>query len=825
MKNFIWPVHLLLCMLFLTVANAAPIPASLYGHWLKTDGSNRFVIGLYPNAACYENQTWRIRSAKELQGRWQIQLEQGGKTARVTLQAKDSNTLLLGEGSQQVLRKTNTFNSSYRPAQPAFSSQLFTAGSAQLRGIVQWNGKRRKDEFYIQLYYYDMYTGRTEYLFADPDSLGRYSIHIPLRMPVICHLSVGPNPPAASFLVQPGDTLLLAFNATISTDDTNQDDKRLLQRVCLMGAEAAFNNQYQHYTRQVTRWSFKMPGEAYNNRTGGLQNLQFDRCSTLYDKILKDIDSTYPAYAAEQRFIDFIKAETRYNCVKEMIELTDSSYLQKTYDKYLSQETPLSFIHDSYCRLAGTFAYRMLTCRFNNYYTYPVNYEKLAERLQKDYRSSFPANYPNQFNDLNRDWDNITAREDTLLIQKNFKGNLEEYLTFRLLLKKLIMEVQKESIDSLAYPFYERTIPNASFRFALNLQQLQSDAANTGYMPAPSLFRTTLFKQYSQLAGMPYERVININTANEEAYGKVNLELTLNTQVIRPLDREDQWQKLLQANRGKTVVVWTFSTSFYRDMAAHALYEMKKLQENYRGKNVVFLKFIENHKRSDRVKQLIQYLDLFNAQGQLNNVFYIDGLMSVRTMGREDINNCCAIYDTSGLVHHPLYHSLPIDQRNRSTFTLANELDSILTGKGRYYEKRGDYYLLASERPMNMSDYTKDKTWRLFDSCSHFYIYGTLIPDKPSLKDSVFHLISLKNDFTWMESNLVFHRLPQAKKFDGSYDARDYSKENIRSNTPHTYRYEPRKRILQLFDDNKKLFRTYSVVFLSYDCLVLKLMP
>jgi hypothetical protein len=76
-----------------------------------------------------------------------------------------------------------------------------------------------------------------------------------------------------------------------------------------------------------------------------------------------------------------------------------------------------------------------------------------------------------------------------------------------------------------------------------------------------------------------------------------------------------------------------------------------------------------------------------------------------------------------------------------------------------------------------------------------------------------------------MESKLVFHRLPQAKKFDGSYDARDYSKENIRNNTLHTYRYEPRKRILQIFDDNKKLFRTYSVVFLSYDCLVLKLIP
>src|SRR5690349_22447713 len=133
-KLFLTGKAILLCLLYFTAAQAAPIPANLYGHWLKPDGSNRFIIGIYPNAVCYENETWQICSAVETQGRWQLQLEHGGKSTTVTVHRKDSTTLLLGDGVQQSLKNIRTFNYRYRPEQPAFPQPLFTEGSAILRG-------------------------------------------------------------------------------------------------------------------------------------------------------------------------------------------------------------------------------------------------------------------------------------------------------------------------------------------------------------------------------------------------------------------------------------------------------------------------------------------------------------------------------------------------------------------------------------------------------------------------------------------------------------------------------------------------------------------
>lgn len=830
-KLFLTGKAILLCLLYFTAAQAAPIPANLYGHWLKPDGSNRFIIGIYPNAVCYENETWQIRSAVETQGRWQLQLEHGGKSTTVTVQRKDSTTLLLGDGVQQSLKNIRTFNYRYRPEQPAFPQPLFTEGSAILRGLLPWKAKRREKETYVQLSYSDMRTGKKEYLFADLDSLDRFSLRIPLHMPVFCTLAIGSNQ-IASFLVQPGDTLLLAFNNTISLNDANPDYNKAMQRICLMGSNAAFNNQYQHYTQYISHLGFKpekTAASADRNMPAAVKKQQqYTLYSKLYDSLLRRIDLVYPAYIAEQRFIDFIKAETRYSCVLALLDDrdTDSIYLKKIYDQFLMQETPVALVHDNYYKLANQYASRLQDSRFGNRYSYSIHHDKVTERVQKDYGNLLSHGFLEKYNEMQKDWAAINRMKDSTVIQKYFNGNREEAMSFRYVLNKVMEEFRKESRDSTAYQLYEQAIPNTALRFAANLQQLLGNSWSDDDLPMPSLYRVSIFKHYSQLTGMPDKQVVAENTGQALLLGAASLELKLDTQRIRQIDHESEWQAALRAYRGKTVVVWTFSHYFRPDHAARSLYELKKMQARYRGQNVVFLKCIQQRQRSDKVKQLLQYMDIFNKQGQLNDVFYINRSMSVGVMMEEAINDCCALYDTAGQAHHPQHYTRQWQQRDYEAFTLPGELDSVLAGKGTYFEEAASYFLLAGgKRNYDMPADGRIKTWTLYDSTGHYYLYASKEPEKPVYElnyDSAYYQLSLMQDSVWLENKLVFHQQPPSKSRDRIFSLPEYAKEHTQFSPMRTYRYDRNNRLLLVYD-KKKLFRTFRVAFISPDCLVLEL--
>jgi hypothetical protein len=591
-----------------------------------------------------------------------------------------------------------------------------------------------------------------------------------------------------------------------------------------MGSNAAFNNQYQHYAQYISHLDFKPQKPAStadrNMPAAVKKQQQYTLYSKWYDSLLQRIDFVYPAYIAEQRFIDFIKAETRYNCVLALLDErdTDSTWLQQIYDQYLSQETPIALVHDNYYKLAKRYASRLHESRFGNRYSYSYHYDKITERVQKDYGSLLSHGFLEKYNEMQKDWAAVSMMKDSAIIQKYFNGNREEAISFRYVLNKITDEFYKESRDSTAYLLYEKSIPNTSLRFAANLQQLLGNGWSDDDIPIPSLYRVSIFSHYSQLPGMPGQQVVSINRGNALLLGAASLELKLDTQRIRQIDHESEWQAALKAYRGKTVVVWTFSHYFRPDHAARSLYELKKMQARYRGQNVVFLKCIQQRQRNDRIKQLLQYMDVFNKQGQLNDVFYINRSMSVGVMMEEAVNDCCALYDTSGLAHHPLrYDKSP---------TLSRELDSVLAGKGIYYEKAADYFLKSGGRPnLEMSSDGRIKTWTLYDSTGHYYLYTSKVPDKPVYDlnyDSVYHLLSLMQDSVWMENKLVFHQQPSSKKRDRLFSSPEYTKEHTQFSPMRTYRYDRNNRLLLVYD-KKNLFRTFRVAFISPDCLVLEL--
>ncbi|MCS3802112.1 hypothetical protein [Niastella sp. OAS944] len=808
MKYFVY-----LCLLLLSLESAAQpavkaisVPASMCGHWLKTDGSNGFVIGIYPNAVCYENETWRIKAAKQIQQRWQLQLENdNSKKIIVTIQRKDSTTLLLGNIAQQELKNICTFNSNYRPKEATFHSPLFTGGNALLKGQLHWkeNDNENKTNF-VQLSYTDVFTGEEEYLYADLDNQGRFSLPIPLRMPVICSLING-RQQLGAFLVQPGDTLLLAYNFVTDLNENKQDYSKLMQSVCLMGSEAAFNNQYQYFKRYVTNDEEK----------------KSDAVTEQYDNVLRGIDRVYPAHVAEQRFIDFVKADARYNYVLKLLKSSrmglDSTALQKIYEQYLSQETPLAFIHDNFYKLAGSFDDYLRRSR-----SFPLVFDAntdIAGRLKKDYKLLLPPNFIEKNDEIRQYWkSNPNQRLNEPVITENFfNGNKKEAERFMDLHSKIVREFEKEVYDSVAYGLYERLIPNASMRFALNLQQLHGNSLLQEDIAMPSKYRITIFENHSQLSGLPYHQVAQIKTARIMKFQIAAFEPMQDSGNLLQIDRELELQKALKAYRGKTVVMVPFSHYFEKENVAQKIYRLKKIQERYRAKNVVFVKCIQPRNRSDWEAILFKYIEYFSGQQELNNVLYCEGLASWRALERETREGII-IYNSSGQLHHPQYTYVTHEQRRKENFVLMRELDSVIAGKGRYYEQYADLLMRG--------DGKKEQTWTLYDSTGNyfFYVLNEVNEPIPNRSDSVFHLLSVK-DSLYRESDLVLHRLPQTDGSRSSNNKPAYTKSYQHAGPACTYRYDRSTRLLRIYDDNKKLLRTFRVLLITDIYLELELIP
>lgn len=142
----------------------------------------------------------------------------------------------------------------------------------------------------------------------------------------------------------------------------------------------------------------------------------------------------------------------------------------------------------------------------------------------------------------------------------------------------------------------------------------------------------------------------------------------------------------------------------------------------------------------------------------------------------------------------------------------------LLQVRGRYYEEYADLLMRG--------DGKKEQTWTLYDSTGNyfFYVLNEVNQPIPNRSGSVLHLLSVK-DSLYRESDLVLHRLPQT---DGSHSSNNnptYSKSYPHVGPACTYRYDRVTRLLRIYDDNKKLLRTFRVLLITDYYMELELIP
>ena len=121
----------------------SPLPAWAAGHWMTSDGSNRWVCGFLPQTAVWRNDFWDYGTVTRKGKTLWVQLKNGDRDTTLCLKEGRDGALLLGSdgrtfatlGRDLVRRTTPAAEWKYDPEK--YRNELYRPGTAVIRGILE----------------------------------------------------------------------------------------------------------------------------------------------------------------------------------------------------------------------------------------------------------------------------------------------------------------------------------------------------------------------------------------------------------------------------------------------------------------------------------------------------------------------------------------------------------------------------------------------------------------------------------------------------------------------------------------------------------------
>ena len=116
------------------------IPKRLQGNWLKTDGSNEWVYGIYDNVIIYKNIFWNTFNLKEDGKRYTLTIEKDGEKHQITIEKARRNNLLIGESQDdlKLFSRENTIKESFQVKnEKHLETEIFKEGVAVYKGYIK----------------------------------------------------------------------------------------------------------------------------------------------------------------------------------------------------------------------------------------------------------------------------------------------------------------------------------------------------------------------------------------------------------------------------------------------------------------------------------------------------------------------------------------------------------------------------------------------------------------------------------------------------------------------------------------------------------------
>ena len=223
----------------------SPLPAWAAGHWMTSDGSNRWVCGFLPQTAVWRNDFWDYGTVTRKGKTLWVQLKNGDRDTTLCLKEGRDGALLLGSdgrtfatlGRDLVRRTTPAAEWKYDPEK--YRNELYRPGTAVIRGILE--GYTLQFGFTSgTLMSYDPITRRDCAALIEVLPDGRFSAEIETEHPKTLVMSLGPGT-IRNLYVEPGDTLMCRFVMSDLQNPQCRSGMKDWSRSRFMGRAAEYN--------------------------------------------------------------------------------------------------------------------------------------------------------------------------------------------------------------------------------------------------------------------------------------------------------------------------------------------------------------------------------------------------------------------------------------------------------------------------------------------------------------------------------------------------------------------------------------------------------
>jgi len=276
---------------------------------------------------------------------------------------------------------------------------------------------------------------------------------------------------------------------------------------------------------------------------------------------------------------------------------------------------------------------------------------------------------------------------------------------------------------------------------------------------------------------------------------------------------ENTWQQILHQYKGNAVVICHIASASNDQLLKKAA-KLHETQQQFKGKNVVFLTCIQQRDKHDSDEYLKQCMATLAEQGLTDNIYYVSATVSVEAMAEDAIERNWGIYGPQGLIHHHAPWKFNLDKsfnEQAPTPTLSLELDTVLMGKGRYYEKNPTQYLCCDEL----------KLWTLGYAAGPYLVYHAGNPKEPLYRrttDSVYQQITFMQQQFYIEDSVVL----KEGAFNPKLYRREYSTEYFWGTPKYNYLLDKKTNSITVNDNKGKLYKRFRIVLLSPKFLVLE---
>ena len=283
----------------------SPLPAWAAGHWMTSDGSNRWVCGFLPQTAVWRNDFWDYGTVTRKGKTLCVQLKNGDRDTTLCLKEGRDGALLLGSdgrtfatlGRDLVRRTTPAAEWKYDPEK--YRDVLYGKKKAVIRGVI--------DGYTPKLGYTTGSLGVTDHVLRrDSYSLieirpdGRFDVEVEVEVeaPQALYMQIGEDVSGYVF-VAPGDTLMCYYSITDLQNPRRHGYEQVWDCSRFMGGSAPHNQFYL-----IAQQMMPNPWGVYDRMSECIEKDASDEFRAWIDGRLRQVDDSLAALSARYELSD-----------------------------------------------------------------------------------------------------------------------------------------------------------------------------------------------------------------------------------------------------------------------------------------------------------------------------------------------------------------------------------------------------------------------------------------------------------------------------------------------------------------------------------------